>query len=89
VVAAARRPQCSSSSSSSSASTGHRTAAAVPRDTSCQGIFDGVQGLLSGLGGANAAAAGGLVERPAYAKRDMLTIGPLEVSPMGLGTWSW
>jgi hypothetical protein len=30
-----------------------------------------------------------LAEKPAYSKREMLKIGDLDVSPMGLGTWSW
>lgn len=51
------------------------------------------QGLLDGLfgrgGGGGAAAATSFSERPAYPKRDMLKIGGLDVSPMGMGTWSW
>jgi hypothetical protein len=62
--------------------------APAPRDTRAQGLFDGVQGLFGGGPGA-AAAAGGFAEKPAYPKKDMLKIGPLDVSPMGLGTWSW
>lgn len=62
------------------------------RNASCQGLFDGAAGFFSGgaaglFGGA--ATTTGFLEKPLYNKREMLTIGDLEVSPMGLGTWSW
>eukprot|EP00270_Netrium_digitus_P002614 TRINITY_DN1296_c0_g1_i2.p1 TRINITY_DN1296_c0_g1~~TRINITY_DN1296_c0_g1_i2.p1 ORF type:complete len:443 (+),score=86.93 TRINITY_DN1296_c0_g1_i2:3-1331(+) len=30
-----------------------------------------------------------LVERPAYAPWDKVRMGPLQVAPMGMGTWAW
>lgn len=34
-------------------------------------------------------APGGVNEKRAYAPWDMVRLGPLDVSPMGLGTWAW
>ncbi|KAF8054896.1 PLR1 [Scenedesmus sp. PABB004] len=36
-----------------------------------------------------AAAAARLAERQAFSKREVVQLGSLQVSPMGLGTWSW
>ncbi|GBF91660.1 hypothetical protein Rsub_03964 [Raphidocelis subcapitata] len=71
-----------------------RARLARARDARAAGLLDGLtQGLLGGLGGGlgggAAADAGRFVERPAYGKREMLKLGGLDVSPMGLGTWSW
>jgi hypothetical protein len=55
------------------------------RNVQASGLFDG---LFRGSGGATAAPAG-FSERPLYKPNEMLKIGDLDVSPMGLGTWSW
>lgn len=36
-----------------------------------------------------AAAPGGIAEKRAYAPWDTVKLGPLDVSPLGLGTWAW
>jgi len=33
--------------------------------------------------------AGGGAERPLYGQKELVQMGPLKVSPMGLGTWAW
>ena len=65
--------------------------AAPPRGDTvrCSGLLDGLLGRFGGGGAGADTAASGFVERPAYAKRDMLKIGDMDVSPMGFGTWSW
>ena len=31
----------------------------------------------------------GVGERPLYRPREMVSMGPFKVSPMGFGTWAW
>eukprot|EP00882_Tetradesmus_deserticola_P030036 GHRQ01033691.1.p1 GENE.GHRQ01033691.1~~GHRQ01033691.1.p1 ORF type:complete len:275 (+),score=117.78 GHRQ01033691.1:36-827(+) len=48
-------------------------------------LFGGLFGGLQAPSGSSSK----LVERPSYNKREVVRLGSLEVSPMGLGTWAW
>lgn len=64
-----------------------RRAARRARGASCAAFFK--LGSFTLGGKPSSADDGGFSERPAYGKREMLKIGDLDVSPMGMGTWSW
>lgn len=81
------RPQCGRTQASCAPRSRSRRAAQPHRSrrgAECRAFFGNLK-----LGGGGGAAASGLAEKPAYSKREMLKIGDLDVSPMGLGTWSW
>ncbi|KAI8463709.1 MAG: NADP-dependent oxidoreductase domain-containing protein [Monoraphidium minutum] len=82
------RGQCSSGRAQRGAARARPIARRRRGAPACEAFFK-LPGLLGGGGAAAGAGAAGFSEKPAYSKREMLKIGDLDVSPMGMGTWSW